>query len=225
VRVVTPTKTAVLNKDLIPVPFNIDSAKKLLDEAGWKDTDGDNIRDKMIDGKKVQFEFEMMTIAGNVVVDNASKDIQTAMYKAGIKANIRSIEFVSFYEQLQLHNFDMYFGAWSGAFVADDYKQLWHTSMWADGSNYCGFGNPQTDALIDSMRTQTIDSLRVPMEKRFQKIVYDDQPYIFLFMVPRKIAIHKRFEHGDMYFEKPGVYLSYLECWGAGTMTKNANTP
>lgn len=221
---VSPVKTNVINKDLKLVPFNIDSAKTLLDEAGWKDTDGDNIRDKMIDGKKVQFEFEMLIMTGNVVVDNMSKDIQTAMYKAGVKANIRALEFVTFYEQVQLHNFDFYFGAWAGSYAPDDYKQIWHSSSWTDGSNYVGFGNPQSDALIDSMRTETNDSIRIPMEKRFQKMLYDEQPYIFLYMVPTKIAIHKRLDHPDMYFEKPGVFLSYLRAMSPGTMATNAET-
>jgi ABC-type transport system substrate-binding protein len=33
-------------------PYDLEAARKLLDEAGWKDTDHDNVRDKMIDGKK-----------------------------------------------------------------------------------------------------------------------------------------------------------------------------
>jgi ABC-type transport system substrate-binding protein len=34
------------------IPYDVAAAGKLLDEAGWKDTDGDNIRDKMVDGEK-----------------------------------------------------------------------------------------------------------------------------------------------------------------------------
>jgi peptide/nickel transport system substrate-binding protein len=225
VSVVTPTKGNLINKDLAPIPFNVDSAKKLLDEAGWKDSDGDNIRDKMIDGKKVQFEFDMMIISGSTVTDNMAKDIQADMYKAGIKANIHGVEFVSFYDQLQHHDFDLYFGAWAGSFVPDDYKQIWSTASYTDGSNFVGFGTPQSDALIDSIRVETNDSIRTPMDKRFQKVVYDEQPYVFLFTVSNKIAIHKRFDHADMYFEKPCIFMSFLECWAPGNVSTTANTP
>ena len=33
--------------------------KELLTEAGWVDTDGDNIRDKIIDGVKTPFRFKL----------------------------------------------------------------------------------------------------------------------------------------------------------------------
>ena len=38
-----------------PNAYNVDRAKQLLDEAGWKDTDGDGIRDK--DGKPLSVDF------------------------------------------------------------------------------------------------------------------------------------------------------------------------
>ncbi len=39
---------------------NLDKASQLLDEAGWTDLDGDGVRDKMIDGRKVRFEFDIL---------------------------------------------------------------------------------------------------------------------------------------------------------------------
>lgn len=220
---VLPTKPDVYDHSLKELAYDLEQAKKLLDEAGWKDTDNDNVRDKMIDGKKVPFEFDVMLISGNAVPANIAKEMAENLKRAGVIANIKTMEGVTFYDEVQRHNFDMYFGAWAGAFMPEDYKQIWHSESWEDGSNYVGFGTPASDALIDSIRVTIDDSLRIPMEKRLQHIVYDEQPYIFLYMVPTKIAIHKRFDNADMYYEKPGMYLSHLRLLSAGTMAKNAN--
>src|SRR5216684_1322035 len=43
------------NPNIKPLPYDPKRAAELLDEAGWKDHDGDGIRDK--DGVKFKFEF------------------------------------------------------------------------------------------------------------------------------------------------------------------------
>lgn len=221
---VTPTRKDVYDPKLKPIAYDIEKAKQLLDAAGWKDTDGDNVRDKVINGKKVPFEFELMIMTGNVAGENMAKDIKESLYKAGVVAKIRSLEFATFYQQLPMHEFDMYFGAWSGSAFPEDYKQLWHSEQWANGgSNYVGFGSPKTDQLIDSIRVQIVDSLRHPMERELMSAIYDEQPYVFLFMVPRKIAIHKRFDNANMYWEKPGLYLPALRLWAPGVTINTAN--
>ena len=53
-----------------PVEYNLDEARKLLDEALWRDTDGDGIRDKMIDGKKVPARFELLIYSDAPVVSH-----------------------------------------------------------------------------------------------------------------------------------------------------------
>lgn len=217
--IVSPMRKADYNTDLNPLPYDPEQAKKLLDEAGWKDTDGDNIRDKMIDGKKVKFSFELLIMTGNPVSANIAKDTKESMYKAGVDVNIKALEFVTFYNQLDTRQFDMCMGSWAGSSGPEDYKQIWHSSSWENkGSNFVGFGTPESDALIEKIRVTMEDSLRIPMEKELQKIIYDEQPYVFLYSVPSKTAIHKRFDHADMYFDKPGVYLSNLRAMTAGTM-------
>jgi peptide/nickel transport system substrate-binding protein len=143
------------------------------------------------------------------------------MYPAGIKVNVRTLEFGALVETITAHNFDLYLGAWQGTFATDDYKQLWHTQSYANGgSNFCGFGNAASDAVIDSIRVTLDASKRIPMEKRLQRMVYDDQPYVFLFSSLRKVVVHKRFDNGDFYFERPGMYLSNLRLMSPGNMAK-----
>jgi peptide/nickel transport system substrate-binding protein len=200
------------NSDLKPIPFDIEGAKKLLDEAGWKDTDGDNIRDKMIDGQKVKFEFNFTYPTSDVSWKDIAQMATEAMYKAGVKANMDPQDFSVLFDNAKNHNFDMFMASWGGTFAPEDYTQIWHTSSWATkGSNFTGFGNAESDAVIDSIKYEIDDAKRVPMLHRFQQMIYDDQPYIFMFSSLRRNVIHKRWGNQEMYFERPGNWLPNLK--------------
>lgn len=199
------------NTDLKLIPFDIEAAKKLLDEAGWKDTDGDNIRDKMIDGEKVKMEFMLGYFTTSVEWKDVAKQVAEQMYKAGVKAILEPLDPSVMVEKASSHNFDMFIASWAGNVFPEDYTQLWHTSSWAsNGSNFTGFGNAETDALIDSIKYTLDPAKSIPMLKRFQAIVYEEQPYVFMFAGLRRNIIHKRFGNQEMYFERPGVWLSNL---------------
>jgi peptide/nickel transport system substrate-binding protein len=214
---VSPLKKSEVDSTLKPIDLNVEGAKKMLDEAGWKDTDGDNIRDKVVDGKKIQLEFDFNFPAGNPVVADMAKLMAEGMQKGGVKANMVGIEAPLIGKKASSHDFDMVFGQWGGNSQPEDYSQLWSTREWASGgSNLTGFGNAETDALIDSIRYATNDAARISFSKKLQKIVYDEQPYVFLYAPRRCVAIHKRFGNVVMVSENPNVMLNALQLIGSG---------
>ena len=210
--IIVPAKKAEYNTELKLVEFNPELAKKMLDEAGWKDSDGDKIRDKVVDGKKTALRFELNYMAGPSFVKDFVQLISESFYAAGVKVEARPLEFGLFYEKAQSHDFDAMLGAWSGSCFPDDFTQTWHSSSWSsNGSNYTGFGNQASDDLIDSIKICLNDSIRIPLVKRLQRIIYEEQPYIFLYSAQRKNIIHKRFANANMFYERPGVMLNNLK--------------
>jgi peptide/nickel transport system substrate-binding protein len=208
---VSPIKKE-FDSELEPVPFDIEKAKELLDQAGWKDTDGDGIRDKMIDGEKVPLAFTFQYL--NTTGDWKEMAAMTAdeMKKAGVKADLLSLDLKIFLEKARNHDFDMMMGVWGGSSQSEDFTQLWHTSSWLNkGSNYSGFGNAQSDMLIDSIKFTIDDAKRMEMSKRLQRIIYEDQPYIFLYSNLRRNIIHKRFGNAELFSERPGILLNTLK--------------
>lgn len=213
-RMVSPVhnKKADFNTSLKAIDFNIDMANQLLDQAGWKDTDKDNVRDKIIDGKKVKFVFELLYPSNSPVAKDIAELVADNMNKAQIKAKPNGVTLDKCVTQATTHDFDMVFFGFGVTSTPDDFSQLWSTNSWVtNGSNFSGFGNDQSDALIDSIRTELDPVKRKNMSWRFQKLVYDEQPVIFFLTTTRKIIIHKRFGNANMYSERPGVMLNRLK--------------
>ena len=207
---ISPLKSTY-NDTLELIPLNIEKAKELLAEAGWIDTDGDNIRDKIIDGVKTPFIFKfsyMSSPASKAVV----LMMRESMYKAGIVAEPTPMDFSLFYKNAGDHKFDAMLAGWGNSAAYSNPMQLWHTSSWVNkGSNFCGFGDAYSDALIEEANsTLDYDTHRNALLK-LQAKIYEDQPYVFLYCSKRKFAIHKRFNNRGMFFEFPGVMLNNLK--------------
>ena len=199
------------NDTLKLIPLDIEKAKELLAKAGWVDTDGDNIRDKMINGERVPFSFKLSYMSSPT-----SKEIvlmmKESLYKAGIVAEPTPMDFTLFYKNAMDHNFDGMLGGWGGSASYSNPMQLWHTSSWVTkGSNFCGFGDAESDALIEEANLTLDPEIHRNALLKLQAKVYEDQPYIFLYSTKRKFAIHKRFNNRGMYYERPGVMLQNLE--------------
>jgi len=196
------------NDTLKLIPLDIDKAKSLLDNAGWIDTDGDNIRDKIVNGEKLQLSFQLSYMSSAVSKEIALM-IKESMWRAGVDAIPTPMDFTLFYKNAQEHDFDMMMGGWGGSASYSNPYQLWHTSSWANkGSNFCGFGDAESDSLINAAN-QAID----PLEHRnaifaLQAKIYEDQPYVFMFSTKRKLVAHKRFDNTNFFYEKPGFILN-----------------
>ncbi len=207
---VSPLKESY-NDTLEPLPLNIQKAKQLLTEAGWEDNNGDNIREKTINGKKVPFRFNLNYMkSGNN--NQTALMIKEQMYEAGVEVVPTPMDFSVFYKKAQTHEFDAMMGAWSSGSSPVDPEQIWHTKNWANkGYNFTGFGDAESDSLIE-LANRTLDlEKRRDLIRQLQAKIYHEQPYVFLYAPKRKIAIHKRFNNGNMYEERPGVILNNLE--------------
>ena len=196
------------NDTLELIPLDIDKAKSLLDEAGWTDSDGDNIRDKIVNGEKLQLSFQLSYMSSASSKEMALM-IKESMWRAGVEAIPTPMDFTLFYKNAQEHDFDMMLGGWGGSASYSNPYQLWHTSSWANkGSNFCGFGDAESDSLINAAN-KAID----PEEHRnaifaLQAKIYEDQPYVFMYSPKRKLVAHKRFDNTDFFYEKPGFIIN-----------------
>ncbi len=200
------------NSKLIPIEFNLKKAQELLTRAGWADTDNDQVLDKMIDGEKVNFEFNINFMATQKQWEDLAKQIAESLSKVNIYAKLNPVDYNGFVGAAMNHDFDMSIGAWQSSAQPEDFSQLWHSSSWKNnGLNFTGFGNNYTDSLIEKINRSVNEINRIKLSKQFQQIVYDEQPYIFLFAQMRRVIINKRWQNIEVYNEYPGVLLNTLK--------------
>jgi len=194
-----------------PLQQDVEQAKSLLNEAGWIDTDGDNIRDKIIEGQRVSFSFGLSYMISPVTGELVEL-IKNTFYAAGIEVRPDGQEFSSFYEQAYAHRFDAMLGAWSSSSQPEDPRQIWHSESWSNGgSNFVGFGSAYSDSLIDEANSELNAAKRKKMMHTIQQVIQDEQPYVFLFNATRKFALHKRFGSSEVFSERPHIWLGSLK--------------
>ncbi|MBA3648964.1 MAG: hypothetical protein H0W62_10515 [Chitinophagales bacterium] len=208
---VSPLKKE-FNPDLKLISFDVEGAKKILDKEGWKDTDGNGIRDKIVDGEKIEMSIELIYTISGKSMQQLVNVIAESMKTAGINLILKTTDQSTLRMNAAKHDFDMAFISWSTNSQPEDYTQLWHTRSWSDnGGNYSGFGTAASDQLIDSIKVTIEEQKRISMVKRLQKIVYDDQPCIFMYTPYRKVIVHKRFGNVTLTSELPGVIVNDLK--------------
>jgi peptide/nickel transport system substrate-binding protein len=200
------------NTDLKPLEYNVVKAKELLKQAGWADTDNDQILDKKINGEKVKLEFDINFMNMQKQWEDIAKQMAESMQKANIFAKLNPVDYNGFVTAATSHDFDMSIGAWQSNAQPEDYSQLWHSNSWKNnGLNFTGFGDATSDALIDSINKTVDEPKRIALSKQFQKLVYDQQPYIFLFAQTRRVVINKKWDNIAVFTEYPGVLVNTLK--------------
>ena len=201
---INPYKKGAFNDTIKPYDFNIEAAKKLLAEAGWKDNNGDGTIDKVIDGKSIEFNITFTYNAGNDSRRDAALIFKEAARQVGINVDVVPQEWSIYIGNQKKHDFEMFYGGWIGSPNPDDPKQIWHTESINGGSNYVYFGTPETDKLIDQIREELNEDKRIDLYRRFQEIIHNQAPYIFLSSPKERIAIAKKFKNAETFIVRPG---------------------
>lgn len=199
------------NDGLTPIPYDIEAAKKLLAEAGWKDTNGNGIVDKIVDGESVELSLTLAVPAGGSIQKGVATFLQQDAEKAQVKINVEVQEFSRLREELKNRTFEMYALAAQLGVDLDDPFQFWHTAMdTPNGGNRSGFGNEVSDNLIDNIRSSFDATEQNRLYREFQSMIYDEQPFIFVFVPLERIAVKKEFDNSNPSVKPPGYEESYF---------------
>lgn len=178
-----------------PWEFDLAKAGQLLDEAGWKDSDGDGIRDKVISGNKTDFKFTMIAYdkpETKTVLSIWKEDLR----KIGVVLNAQHVDWPTMQKKMDEKSFDAWTGGWGLSWLIDPY-QIWHSSQ-ADvpkGSNRAGFRNKEADRIIETLRTTFDEAERLKLYHQFHQLLHEEQPYTFFYSPQYVTAWQPRLEN------------------------------
>ena len=193
------------NPNVPAYPYDPDRAGRMLDEAGWKDSDNDGIRDK--DGRP--FRFTLLTNQGNSERIRASEIIQQNLKKVGIDVKVRVMEWQAFLEQIDKRSFDAMILGWSMSRDPDLYD-IWHSSKTKKGEyNFIGYRNDEVDRLLVAGRRTFNIEKRKKIYYRIHEILADEQPYAFLYVPDATPIVHKRFKGIEV--APLGIFYNFRE--------------
>jgi peptide/nickel transport system substrate-binding protein len=149
-------------------------ARALLDEAGYRDPDGDGPATRLtLTLKTTNIEFNRLQSA---LVQQNLRDI-------GVALDVRTYEFATLYTDVLGENFQLYFLQWTGGSLADPdiLRRVFHSNQVPpDGFNRGHYSNPEVDRLLDEASASTEDRRRLDLFQQVQRIVAREVPYISL---------------------------------------------
>ncbi|UCH12775.1 MAG: peptide-binding protein, partial [Candidatus Omnitrophota bacterium] len=177
------------NFDVTPVAYDPEKAKQLLKQAGWIDSDNDGWLDK---NKRI-FEFTIMVNQGNDLRQQAAQIIQRRLAEIGIKVKIKVVEWsVMITEFINKRKFEAVLMGWGLAREPDCFD-IWHSSKTKEGEfNFISYKNHEVDELLIKGRRIFEQEKRAKIYKRIHKILYDEQPYMFLWIMDSMPIVDKR---------------------------------
>lgn len=194
---VLPAVDWAFDSSIQPYDYNLDSAKQLLEGAGWVDSNGDGVREK--DGKPL--ELSLITNAGNTTREDLGALVQDQLKQVGIKVNFEAIDFGVVVDRLLGQTFDMVIIGWTGLGTDPNDDAFWATEYDTPGSgfNFVSYHSDKMDELLMQGKSvvgcKTED--RAPFYKQIQQMIHDDVPYVFISGGVGNTAYAKRWANLD----------------------------
>ena len=163
-----------------PNHYDIERAKKLLDEAGWKDTDGDGIRDK--DGKPLSVDFIIYNSRAELPI--YAEAVQADGKKIGFDIKVKTVDY-NLLDKIGINGeYDLLISNIITANTGDPEIYLnWYWRTNKDGDNQqngSGYSNPVYDAKCAALAVEFDPAKRRQLMIEMQQILLNDAAALFL---------------------------------------------
>ena len=195
--IIIPFFKDIYNKDQEGFTYNPDKAKKILDDAGYKDVDGDGLRENK-DGSKLKINFAARTR------DDANESLiqQYLLWwkEVGLDVQLytgRTLEVNNFYDKVEADDpeIDMFAAGWATGYDPNPSGLFGEDAKF----NMQRYTSAEGNALIEKISSNEAfdDAKNIQFYKEWQKYVHD-QTFIFPTLTGESVtAVNKRVKYYD----------------------------
>ena len=177
--ILTPDHGAWYNTDVQDLAYDVDEANRLLDEAGYVDTDGDGIRN-WSDGSNLEYRLYSGDDMSNGprVIEMISDNLK----EVGISTDPQVLSAETVISLYPAYDFDLLYWGWGWGGMDPDFPMSCFTcdQTGEGGWNDAGYCNPEFDELYLAQARETDQKARKEIIWDMQKVFFDDLPYIIL---------------------------------------------
>lgn len=183
-------------KDIKTHELDPGAARTMLAEAGWEDSNGNGIVDKMIDGKKVELELDVLYSPNSNTTEMVANSLAATMQQGGVRINLVPMDIRNITKTTREGNFEAALLA-AAMFPGNaEVFPLYHSSMLApNGDNRSGLVNAELDELLDKIRDTEDPAARTPLYVQAQEILYDETPELYLYAPEQRYIVAKKFDY------------------------------
>lgn len=179
---------------ILPLPYDPHEARRLLEEEGFADLEGDGYLGKKTAEGVMRFEFALTYFVKDPTTKAIAEYIATALKEIGVKCNLNGVDVADISAIFDDKNFDAYYLSWVGGDPPEDLTQLWHSSGAKEkgSSNAIGFANEEVDQIISALSYEYDKEKRIQLYHRFCKIFQEEMPYTLLF-TPKSALLYREY--------------------------------
>ncbi|WP_210465109.1 ABC transporter substrate-binding protein [Rufibacter roseolus] len=207
VGLVHPQEKNFYNAELPLVKYDQEKARALLQAAGWQQTSSG--WQQKINGRPQTLTLELLYRAGNSDFENMSLLFQQNAKSLGIPVTLQALESSQISERLESRQFDVYLRTLVGTPFSYNLIPILHTSNANEGgANVTGFGNAETDLLLEKIAVEEHTAEKALLLKSLQKAMQEESNLIPLYFQQNKIAVSKKLDSVIISGLKPGYDLT-----------------
>lgn len=190
---VLPQQSWAYNGNVPDYAYDPEKARALLDAAGYPARNG------------IRFELTMKTSTEETTRLLAAV-LQQQLAKVGIKLEIRTFEFATFYSDVVKGAFQMYSLRWIGGNEDPDiFEHVFSSQSFPPKrANRSYYVNPEVDRLIGQGKATVDQNERKQIYARLQRILAHDLPYVNLWYLDN-VLIHSQ-RVTNVHLDPPGSY-------------------